>query len=107
MSVEVEIVESVLRVFDHGNSDSLDPFKATGTVHYHGDVAIASAFHGNLSAKDVLSIYRLCHDAGARWLLAHRKDGHTIPMGKLMPEGPFCGWWCVDLASIKYAGKSA
>ena len=100
MTIEVEPVESILRVFDHGSADNLGPYQATGTVHYHGDVAVAYGFHGKLKAKDIFSIYKLCREAGAKWLLAHRKDGHTIPMGQLMPDGPFEGWWYVDLSRI-------
>lgn len=100
--LNVEPVESILRVF-HGGGDvsAMDAFDATGTIHFCGDVAVAYGFHGRLLAKDIFEIYRYCRDIGAKWLLAHRKEGHTIPMGRLMPDGPFCGWWYVDLSEVK------
>lgn len=101
MSIEVEPVESILRVFSVGSSENLDPFAATGTVHYHGDVAVMYGVHGRLKMRDIMDAYRACKAGGARWLLAHRRDGHTIPMGNLMPDGPFSGWWFVDLEKIK------
>lgn len=103
MTLSVEIVESVLRVF-HGGGDAnhMDAFDATGTVHYHGDVAVLYGVHGKLKLRDIIDSYKACRDGGARWLLAHRKDGHTIPMGNIMPDGhPFAGWWYVDLNEVK------
>ena len=107
MTLNVEPVESILRVF-HGadGADSMERFDATGTVHYCGDVAVLYGFHGNLKAKDIFEIYRHLHHAGANWLMAHRKEGHTIPLGQLMPDGwPFSGWWCVDLKEFASRGK--
>lgn len=101
MSIDIEPVESILRIYDHGNeAKNLDPFSATGTVHYHGNVAVMYGVHGKLKMRDIIEAYKACKDAGARWLLAHRKDGHTIPMGRLMPDGPFEGWWYVDLNEV-------
>lgn len=101
MTVNVEPVESILRVFSgRDGADNMDAFDATGTVHYHGDVAVLYGVHGRLRARDIFDSYRVCRDHGARWLLAHRKEGHTIPLGQLMGEGPFEGWWYVDLTKI-------
>lgn len=103
MSLNVEHVESILRIFrGFDGADELAPFDATGTVHYHGDVVVAYGFHGALKAKDIFDIYAHCKESGARWLLAHRQEGRTIPCGRLMPDGfPFGGWWRVDLHDIK------
>lgn len=102
MTIHVEPVESILRAFDHGKADNMDPFVATGTVHYHGTNAVLYGVHGKLSARDIFGAYKAVKDAGSDYLLAHRADGHTIPMGKLVPKGlPFEGWWYVDLRELK------
>lgn len=102
MTIEIERAEDTLRAFDEGKtSRTLDPFKAVGTVRYYGETAIIDKLKGCLSHKDIMDSYRACKDAGAKWLLAHRKEGHTIPMGQLMPDGPFSGWWYVDLSEVK------
>lgn len=102
MTLSAEPVETILRVFRGADgADNLDPFAATGTVHYCGDVAVLYGVHGQLKARDIFDAYRHCKDRGARWLLAHRKEGHTIPLGQLMPDGqPFAGWWFVDLSKL-------
>lgn len=103
MVIEVERAEDTLRAFDEGKTGkNLDPFKAIGTVRYYGETAIIDKLKGCLSHKDIMDSYRACKDAGAKWVLAHRKEGHTIPMGELVPHGqPFGGWWRVDLSGVK------
>lgn len=101
MTVNVEPVESILRIFhSKDEASSMAPYDATGTIHYHGDVAVAYGFHGKIRFKDIKDIAAACKAAGAKWFLAHRKEGHTIPYGRLMPEGPFAGWWYVDLDEV-------
>lgn len=94
-----EPVETVYRVFDgQDKAGEMGEFLATGTAHYHGDVAVLYGVHGKLTAKDIFAVYRDCVEHGKRWLIAHRKDGRTIPGGQLIPDYlPFGGWWYVDL----------
>lgn len=103
MTVEVERTEDTLRAFDDGkSSEGLDQFKAIGTVRYYGDTAILDRVKGELRKRDVIDAYKACKAGGARWLLSKRKDGHTLPMGNIMPDGhPFAGWWYVDLNEVK------
>lgn len=100
MKVELESVEDIARVFNDGRCASHhDKYSAVGSAHYHDDNAVTYAFHGNLSVQAIFDIYRQIRDKGKRWLLAQRADGHTIPLGQLMPSGrPFEGWWYVDLS---------
>jgi hypothetical protein len=99
MTVELESVEDIARVYKHGGTaKNHDRYDGVGSAHYHDENAVTYAFHGGLGIHDILSIYRQIRDKGKRWLLAQRADGHTIPLGQLMPEGrPFEGWWYVDL----------
>ena len=102
MTIQLEPVESIIRVVRYGDQDHMDPFSATGTVHYHDKNAVTYGFHGKLTAKDIFEIYKAVRDAESDYLLAHRAEGHTIPMGKLVPKGlPFEGWWYVDLRELK------
>lgn len=102
MAVEVEPVESIIRVFrGRDSSEKLDQFVATCTVHYHGNVAVLYGAHGNVTIRDLRDTYQLCRANGAKWLLAHRRDGHTIPCANLMPDGPFEGWWFVNLETSR------
>lgn len=103
MTIQVERTEDVLRAFSGGKSSkTMDTFDAIGTVHYYSETAILDRVKGNLCIRDVIDAYKACKEGGARWLLAHRKDGHTLPMGQLMPnDGPFSGWWYVDLNEVK------
>lgn len=99
MAVELESVEDIARVF-HGEktSQNHDRYDAVGSAHYHDENAVTYAFHGGMNISDILSIYKQIRDKGKKWLLAQRADGHTIPLGQLMPSGrPFEGWWYVDL----------
>lgn len=94
-----EPVETVFRIYDGQDmSGEMGEFMATGTAHYHGDVAVLYGWHGKLTAKDIFEVYQHCANHGKRWLIAHRKDGRTLPGGKLIPDHlPFGGWWYVDL----------
>lgn len=102
MSLEVEVTEKTLRYFDKGSSSNLDPFKTICIARQYGETVILDRAHGEYNKKDIFDTYRDCKDAGHRWILVHRHDGGTIPLGKVMPEGlPFAGWIYVDLEELK------
>lgn len=101
--IHADDCETTFRIFDveTGVTPTLAGYKAVGNAHYHGENAVLYGFHGEYSIDAWRQIAENIRGRGKRWLIVKRDVGHTIPLGKLMPSGPFAGWWFVDLHDVK------
>ena len=93
----LEISECRARAID-GVPEDRPPYRALGIVNLYGQVAVMSGLLGRVRPEEVRAFYRELLLKGCRWLLAERVGGRKLPYGVLVEEGPFAGWWQVDLS---------
>lgn len=88
----------LLRVIDGNPADQPD-YRAVGNVWLHGDVAILTGFHGQLSRADLREIVTALSRQGAGYILVARAGNHRLPLGQPLhrPGEPFHGWWFIPL----------
>ena len=94
-----------LRIID-GDPAERPPYRAVGTVHRHGDVAILSGFLGEINKRDLIDFVRKMHEIGVRYILISRAGKHRIPLAQIIETaGPFCGWWQINIPDIMIRTK--
>lgn len=102
MTINRKVLVELARYFPgEDGTENLESFDAIGIITHHGDVAVCEGFKGTAKLKYVIETYKSLRSTGSRWLIAHRKEGHRLPLSSQIPEGqPFAGWWAVDLNEI-------
>lgn len=90
-----------LRVFHTSPQGEHPPYDGIATVKYHGRQAVIHDMKADLTRKDILEIYQKLADKPMDTLLAERGEGHSLPCGEQIVDGPFKGWWSVDLTRFR------
>lgn len=88
-----------LRIVD-GDPAERPPYRAVGTVHRHGDVAILSGFLGQIKRQDLINFVIKMHEIGVCYILISRAGKHKMPFGSAVDAGPFRGWWQIDIPDL-------
>jgi len=96
MSFWLEPTGLTLRVAD-GNKSEYPPYRAIGFLLVVDDVVILSGLHGKVRFGEVRKFYAKLAEMGHTWLIARRTGKHRLPFGEVIEDGPFGGWFKVDL----------
>lgn len=65
------------------------------------NVVKISGMLGKVTRAHLRLLFEVLLDKGWSVVYARRRQGRRLPMGKLMEDGDFAGWWRVDLKSIQ------
>lgn len=91
-----ESMGGILRFFAPGKSfANRDPYKAVMFLHRIGHVAVLCGAEGALERRDLRELRAFLIGEGFREVYAERAEGHSLPWGELVTEGPFKGYYRV------------
>lgn len=93
MAIHLERIQGlgqIARVYDCAEPAPMAPYCATFVLEWSADDARAvwiKAMHGRLTRRTLRELAVLLVDLGVHTVLAHRADGHALPLGEEGADG--------------------
>lgn len=99
MSAHFQVTAGIVRLYEEGKSyDRFDPYRAIINVMCpQAGVAVITGAKGTIAANDLRVIGGRLYEQGIETLYMQRILNHQMPYAELETDGPFHGWWRVDL----------
>lgn len=99
LSVENGI--GIIRFLKNVESDDMD-FEAICVFTPLSDKVVKiSGMLGRMTRARLRLLFKVLLYKGWSVVYAHRLQGRRLPMGKVMEDGDFAGWWRVDLKAAQ------
>jgi len=99
LSVENGI--GIIRFLKNAESDDMD-FEAICIFTPLSDKVVKiSGMLGRMTRARLRLLFKVLLYKGWSVVYAHRLQGRRLPMGEMMEDGDFAGWWRVDLKAAQ------
>lgn len=107
VAISFESVVSVLRIHDTVPEGAHPPFSGSGMLVAAGPgvVKIAGLAAEHITRAHLRLLARGLLEEGYRTIIVDRAEGHRLPMATRIDDGPFAGWWAIDLIKVRLSGR--
>lgn len=95
LSVEEGI--GIVRFLKNPSGDDMSFEAVCVFVPLSDKVVKISAMIGKMTRARLRLLYEVLLDKGWSVVYASRLQGRTLPLGEMMEDGDFAGWWRMDL----------